>query len=99
MKIDNSNLLSGINSYRNEAAEQKKDVNSSKQGSSAPKRGVDTVEFSVPREQLANLKKALDEMPEVRAEKVAAVQEQMIQGTYNVSGQMVATRMLGEIGR
>lgn len=93
MKIDNS-LINGINLYKGQAPEQKKETQS-QSDKQTQRKGVDRVEFSVPREQLAQLKKALEEVPEVRADKVAGVKVQVEDGTYSVSGRAVAAKMLG----
>lgn len=91
MKIDNS-YINGLSLYKNQDVEQKKELQGEKP---AARQGVDRVEFSVPREQLAKLQKALSEIPEIRPEKVAGVKIQIEDGTYSVSGRTVAAKMLG----
>jgi negative regulator of flagellin synthesis FlgM len=95
MRIDNNNLLSNLNLYKNEAVEQKRDAAGTVKENKATTKGMDRVELSIPREQIDQLKKALAELPEVRPERVAALQENLSQGTYDVSGRMVAEKMLG----
>jgi len=95
MRIDNNNLLSNLNLYKNEAVDQKRDGAGPVKESKATSKGMDRVELSIPREQIEQLKKALAELPDVRPERVAALQENLSQGTYDVSGRMVAEKMLG----
>ncbi len=94
MRIDNNNLLSNLNVYKNEAAEKKPDAAGPAKENRATTKGMDRVELSIPREQIEQLKKVLAELPEVKPERVAALQEQLSQGTYDVSGRMVAEKML-----
>jgi len=95
MRIDNNNLLSNLNLYKNEAVDQKRDGAGPVKENRATTNGMDRVELSIPREQIDQLKKALAELPDVRPERVAALQENLSQGTYDVSGRMVAEKMLG----
>ncbi len=95
MRIDNNNLLSNLNLYKNEAVEQKRDAAAPVKENKATTKGMDRVELSIPREQIDQLKKALAELPDVRPERVAALQEHLSQGTYDISGRMVAEKMLG----
>ena len=41
-------------------------------------------------------KKAIEELPDVREEKVRELKDQIEQGTYNVSGEKIAEKMFGE---
>lgn len=95
MRIDNNNLLSNLNLYKNEAVEQKPDAAGPVNGNKATTKGIDRVELSIPREQIDQLKKALADLPDVRPARVATLQENLSQGTYDVSGRMVAEKMLG----
>jgi len=95
MRIDNTNLLSNLNLYKNEAVEQKRDGAGAVKENKAATKGMDRVELSIPREQLEQLNKSLAELPDVRPERVAALQENISQGTYDISGRMVAEKMLG----
>ncbi len=44
--------------------------------------------------QIAEAKRALDALPDIRAEKVAPIQEALDQGTYDVPGEQVADKMV-----
>jgi len=41
-------------------------------------------------------KKAIEELPDVREERVRELKDQIEQGTYNVSGEKIAEKMSGE---
>ncbi len=43
---------------------------------------------------IAEARRALDALPDVRAEKVAPIQEALDQGTYGVPGEQVADKMV-----
>ncbi|MBW1670931.1 MAG: flagellar biosynthesis anti-sigma factor FlgM [Deltaproteobacteria bacterium] len=42
-------------------------------------------------------KKAIEELPDVREEKVRGLKDQIEQGTYNVSGEKIAEKMFGDL--
>lgn len=42
-------------------------------------------------------KKAIEELPDVREEKVRELKDQIEQGTYNVSGEKIAEKMSGDL--
>ncbi|MDD2421904.1 MAG: flagellar biosynthesis anti-sigma factor FlgM [Heliobacteriaceae bacterium] len=58
-------------------------------------RGKDTVDFSTEARLLQVAMKAVREVPEERMEKVAALREAVTTGTYSVSGEEIAEKMLG----
>ncbi|MCC7370284.1 MAG: flagellar biosynthesis anti-sigma factor FlgM [Chloroflexi bacterium] len=54
----------------------------------------DTVEISDRSRELARARQAVDEAPEVRAERVADIKKRIEDGTYSVSPQMLARKLL-----
>ncbi len=56
----------------------------------------ETVELSSNVKDLQYIKKAVDELPDVREDKVLDLKKQINEGTYNVNGEKLAEKMLGE---
>ena len=54
------------------------------------------VSLSEQARDVQNIKKAINELPDVRQEKVDALKEKINQGTYDVNGEKVAQKMIGE---
>jgi len=57
----------------------------------------DTVQFSGNLAEIQQLKAQLAQTPEVRASRVAALQQQVQQGTYNPSNQAIANAMIADL--
>lgn len=57
----------------------------------------DSVEISERSRELARARQAVDAAPDVRADKVAAIKKSIEDGTYSVSPEMLAQKLLGEI--
>jgi flagellar biosynthesis anti-sigma factor FlgM len=57
----------------------------------------DTVQFSGSLSELQQLKAQLTGMPDVRASRVTALQQQMQQGTYQPSNEAIANAMLNDL--
>lgn len=58
----------------------------------------DKVEISSLGKDLQIAKQAVSEAPDVRMEKIADIKSRMEQGTYHVSAEMFADKMLEHIG-
>lgn len=56
----------------------------------------DTVQFSGNLTEIQQLKAQLAQTPEVRASRVAALQQQMQQGTYNPGNEAIANAMIAD---
>jgi negative regulator of flagellin synthesis FlgM len=54
----------------------------------------DSVEISEQSRQLARARQAVDESPEVRADKVADIKKRIEDGTYSVSPQVLARKLM-----
>ncbi len=56
--------------------------------------GSDTVEISEKSRELARARQAVEDAPDVRADKVADIKKRIEDGTYSVSPQMLARKLL-----
>ncbi len=54
------------------------------------------VDLSTAAKDIQQLKDALSKLPDVREEKVQEVQKMLKEGTYNVSADQIAGKMVGE---
>ncbi|MEE3392273.1 MAG: flagellar biosynthesis anti-sigma factor FlgM [Lachnospiraceae bacterium] len=69
----------------------------SKHANTAKKSGysfADALSVSVQGKDMAAAKEAVDKAPDVRADKVAYFKEQIAAGTYNVSAEAIADKLL-----
>jgi flagellar biosynthesis anti-sigma factor FlgM len=62
-----------------------------------PALSSDRAQFSVDGEKVQQLKGNLAAVPEVRQDRVAALQQAIASGTYNVSGQQIAQAMSSDL--
>ena len=60
------------------------------------KTGGDKVALSPMAREIAEAKKAIDSMPDIREEKVAAIKKEIETGTYKIDGKKVAFNMIKE---
>jgi len=96
MKINNGTINNGIRNARNEAQEKKAAAGSGSEKSRA--QGVDRVELSVSLQEVDKLTGALAAMPGTNAEKIESIKSRIADGSYSVSGQDVAEKMLRFLG-
>jgi len=96
MKVTNSTVNNGIATLRSEALEKKgaSDVSSKKATASTS----DRVELSVNRAKIEHLTGVLAAMGSTNTDKIASIKSRIADGTYNISGQAVAEKMLQSIG-
>jgi negative regulator of flagellin synthesis FlgM len=92
MKIDNHDMLTGINAYRNDPISGKEDMD--RQREKVQVQQQDRVELSTQKTEIEKLKKTVESMPDVRTEKVEAMKQQLADGSYRVEGIKVAEKML-----
>ena len=76
-------------------ANEKADAGSDKQvsGNVVPE---EKVTLSTKARDVQRVKEAVDKLPDVREEKVQEIKDQIDQGTYSVSGDKIAEKMVGE---
>jgi negative regulator of flagellin synthesis FlgM len=96
MKVTNSTIRNEITNIRNEALEKKgaAEIPADKTVSQAS----DRVELSVNRAKIDRLTSTLATMESMNTEKIESIKSQIAEGTYNVSGQAVAEKMLRSMG-
>lgn len=93
MRIDN-NMMSGMDTL--EQTSRKKNVEkvsaNDKQNSSVVE--SDEVSISEKGKDVSEMTCTLKEMPDVRADKVADLKERIANGTYNISGKDIASKII-----
>ncbi len=93
MRID-SNMMSGMDTL--EQTSRKRNVEkvsaNDKQNSAAVE--SDAVSISEKGKDVSEMTRTLKEMPDVRADKIADLKERIANGTYNVSGRDVASKII-----
>jgi negative regulator of flagellin synthesis FlgM len=92
MKIDNQDMLTSINAYQNDPISRKDD--NVRQQEKVQVQHQDRVELSTRKTEIDKLKKTVESMPDVRAEKVEALKQQLADGSYRVDGVKVAQKIL-----
>lgn len=93
MRID-SNMMSGMDTL--EQTSRKRNVEkvsaNDKQNSAAVE--SDAVSISEKGKDVSEMTRTLKEMPDVRADKIADLKERIANGTYNVSGKDIASKIV-----
>ena len=93
MRIDN-NMMSGMDTL--EQTSRKKNVEkvsaNDKQNSSVVE--SDEVSISEKGKDVSEMTRTLKDMPDVRADKVADLKERIANGTYNISGKDIASKII-----
>jgi len=93
MKISNDQLPSVVNRFQSDPVEKRNGTSQSNTGSVA--QGGDRVELSISSDDIEQLKQTMQGMPsDVNAERIASLKSSIADGTYSVSGQKVAEKML-----
>lgn len=77
---------------RNESIAQVAD----KQAGSAATKPNEKVDLSTMAREIQQAKVEVSKLPDVREEKVQEIKSQVEKGTYNVSGEQIANKMVGE---
>ena len=67
---------------------------SAKADTERTRQASDSVEISDRSRELARARQAVDDAPEVRADKVADIKKRIEDGTYSVSPQMLARKLM-----
>lgn len=99
MRIDPNQVWSGDNQLDGVkgAANQPQSPNSGAASQNASLDSGDTVELSGALGQVQQLNAQLSQVPDVRSERVAALQQQIQQGTYQPSDEQIANTMYAEL--
>lgn len=93
MKIDDKPILPATVSIRNDAAAALADGENLKRGTAAAEREGDTVKLSGNAERVARMNEALQQIPDIRLERVQELKKQVAAGEYDVSARAVAEKM------
>jgi flagellar biosynthesis anti-sigma factor FlgM len=97
MKIDANASAVQLNAYLKQVRQQQRPSDSrTDQEQTRQIAGSDKVELSQQAKEAHQAMQALKTMPDTRPEKVAQVKLEVEKGTYQVSGERVATGMLKE---
>jgi flagellar biosynthesis anti-sigma factor FlgM len=96
MKVTNGTLNNGIQGTRTDLTGKAGSVGTLKEGASGT--GTDRVELSVSQERIDRLTSTIASMEGANSEKIESLKRQIAEGTYNVSGQAVAEKMLRFLG-
>ena len=67
-----------------------------KQAGSASVKPIEKVDLSTMAKEIQKAKVEVSKLPDVREEKVQEIKAQVEKGTYNVSGEQIANKMVGE---
>lgn len=92
MKIDSEQLLSTVNKFKSEPVEKSEIALVAREKGS--RQLTDRVELSSNNSEVEQLKKAMQEVPDIRSDRVAALKEKIAAGTYKVDAKEVAGKML-----
>jgi negative regulator of flagellin synthesis FlgM len=71
-------------------------ANSDQQTTTTAVKPEEKVDLSTKAKDIQQAQNALSSVPDVREQKVAEIKSQVQQGTYNVSGEKIAGKMVGE---
>ena len=95
MKIMGKNPLIHLDTYAKNVAKTEESVKKDAQQSEGAAKG-DKVILSPKAKAIQEAKKLLENVPDIREEKVAQIKEQIKNGTYTVDAKKVAAKILEE---
>ncbi len=93
MKIDNVSISNVTRAYQSETP-VRANGDAIRQADGTQSGKTDLVELSTRKSEIEKLRKTAESLPDVRSEKVAALKQQITDGTYKVDGVKVAEKML-----
>lgn len=94
MKINGTNNIDIARIYAQQAAEKKQQAARAEQ---KPAAGADRAEFSDRAKELQAYRRALDELPPVRAGLVERLKQEIAEGGYQPDGERIAEGMAREL--
>lgn len=94
MKIDDKPILPATVATKSDAAAALADGDLHKNGVAAPGQAGDTVRLSDNAERVARMSEALQQIPDIRVERVQELKKQVAAGEYTVSARAVAEKMI-----
>jgi negative regulator of flagellin synthesis FlgM len=95
MKVSDTGNTAGeiIHLYK---AQSQKAAEGEKPAGDAASVPEEKVSLSAQARDVQTIKKAINELPDVRKEKVDALKKQIREGSYDVNGEKIAQKMIGE---
>jgi len=93
MKIDDKPILPATVTTRNDLAVSPADGENQKRSTAVAEREKDTVKLSGNAERVARMNEALQQIPDIRMERVQELKKQVAAGEYDVSARAVAEKM------
>jgi negative regulator of flagellin synthesis FlgM len=94
MQIEKNNAIH-IDAYVNQVQDKNKTAASSEKTEKTATR-MDTVEISDTAKRIQEARKQLDEIPDIREDKVAQLKRQIDNGTYAINAEKIADKMIKE---
>ena len=94
MEIHNNHSI-GIDAYVNQVHERNK-VDAPENKAENPAVKSDTVVISDAARRVQEARRQLDEIPDVREDKVAQLRNQIQNGTYEIDSEKIASKMIKE---
>ncbi len=96
MEINTKNQASAIDSYVSQVQAKQKIEHVEEQASRERKTTGDTVHISDAAKRIREAQNQLQEIPDVRSEKVAAIKRSIEDGTYDIKPDAIAGKMIRE---
>ena len=93
MEISNKNHAINIDAYVNQVNNKTNSQSVSEQ-SAKPAAKTDTVEISGTAKKIQEAKSQLEDIPDIREEKVAKLKSQIENGTYEINADKIASSMI-----
>lgn len=95
MKISAKTPLSSLQRYQRAATETQK-KNAPIHESGTPLKNEDRVHLSEKAKELQAAKKKLEEIPDIRMDKVNEIKQKIDDGSYDIDGKAIASNLLKE---
>jgi len=97
MKITGNNPFTKVDTYvKNIGRDKGKASASSRESSKGAPSTVDRVVLSSKAQEIHEMKKLLNSIPDIREGKVAQIKERIENGTYEIDGKKIALKMIKE---
>ncbi|MEK7306858.1 MAG: flagellar biosynthesis anti-sigma factor FlgM [Nitrospirota bacterium] len=95
MKINNHDPMKDLNAYMQGVKEVQKD-RVQERAAAKETGGADQANISSKGKAAQQIKKEIDSLPDIRATKVDEAKKAIEAGTYNIKGEKVAAKIIGE---
>ena len=95
MKISDQNASVNIDAYINQV-KKNQEADPSVEATGQENRKQDSVELSQTAKELQAARKIIEQVPEIRTDKVAQLKAQIENGTYDIDSDKIAEKLLQE---